>query len=135
MLEPLRSDQAFLVGVGRAADPEMFKRRCSGEIAVLAAFCVSGDRSENVESRRLYTVGTTVKNVIGSGFVVGNKLVSGWELAWGRNGAANRDHTAVALKGKRNSIEEPEKRGVRIALMVPWMWCRGRTCRRWSVGE
>ena len=65
-----------------------------------------------------------MKNVIGSIFGFGE----------GRKGAANRCHTAVALKGKRNSIEEPEMRGVRIAFMVPWIWCKGRTCRRWSAG-
>jgi len=39
-----------------------------------------------------------------------------------RNGAAKRVHAAVALKGKRNSIVEPAKRGASMALTVPWMW-------------
>ena len=117
-------DQAFLVGVGSAAEPEMFSLKLTGDMAFWAAACVSGSRLENVERRRLYTVGTTVKNVIGS--------VSGF--GEGRKGAANRCHTAVALKGKRNSIEEPENRGARMAFTVPWMWCNGRTCRRLSVG-
>lgn len=69
-------------------------------------------------------MGTTVKNVMGSvlGFGVGRK------------GAAKRSHTAVALNGKRNSMLDPEKRGARIAFIVPWMWCKGRTWRRWSDG-
>jgi hypothetical protein len=71
-------------------------------------------------------VGTTVKNVIGFGFGDGVSV---------RKGAANRCHTAVALKGNKNSIEDPAKRGAKMALIVPWMWWRGRTCRRWSEGE
>lgn len=60
-------------------------------------------------------MGTTVKNVIGFG--------DGFEGVEGRrNGAAKRSQTAVALNGKRNSIEDPAKRGVRIAFMVPWIW-------------
>jgi hypothetical protein len=38
-----------------------------------------------------------------------------------RKGAAKRRQTASALKGKRNSMVLPEKRGVKMALMVPWM--------------
>lgn len=56
-------------------------------------------------------------------------------LGLGGKGAANRVQTAVALKGKRNSMEEPARRGAIIALMVPWMWWRGSTWRRWSAGE
>lgn len=50
-----------------------------------------------------------MKNVTGSVFAMGV----------GRKGAANRFQTAVALKGKRNSMVEPAKRGVRIAFTVP----------------
>jgi len=53
-------------------------------------------------------VGTTVKNVI-----LDN------EVGVGRKGAANRVQTAVALKGKMNSMVEPDSRGAKIALMVP----------------
>ena len=70
-------------------------------------------------------VGTTVINVMG-GFL-------GLSDA-GRKGAARRSHTALTLKGKRNSMQEPAKRGVRRAFMVPWMWWSGRTCKRWSEG-
>ena len=52
-----------------------------------------------------------------------------------RKGAAKRRQTASALKGKRNSIVLPENKGVKMALMVPWMWCSGRVWRRWSEGE
>lgn len=52
----------------------------------------------------------------------------------GRKGEAKRDQTWLGLKGKRNSIVEPARRGARIAFTVPWMWCRGRTWRRWSAG-
>lgn len=41
------------MGVGRAAEPEMFRRRCLGEMAVLAAVCCSGESSEKVDKRRL----------------------------------------------------------------------------------
>lgn len=112
------------MGVGRAAEPEMLSRRLAGEMPFLAAAWSEGERSLKVERRRLYTVGTTVKNVMGS-------VVFREET----NGAANRDQTAVALKGNKNSIVEPEKRGARIAFMVPWMWCSGSTCSRWSLGE
>ena len=70
-------------------------------------------------------MGTTVRNVIGGFLVLSDK---------GRKGEARRSQTALTLKGKRNSMQEPAKRGVRRALMVPWMWCRGRTWRRWSWG-
>lgn len=46
-----------------------------------------------------------------------------------RKGLARRSQTKVGLKGKRNSIVEPAKRGVRSALTVPWMWWRGRMWR------
>jgi len=98
--------------------------RCFGVIAVFAAVCTSFGREENVLRRRLYTVGTTVKNVIFE--VVGD--------ADGRKGAANRFQTWVGLKGKRNSIIEPARRGAIMAFMVPWMWWRGSTWRRWSWG-
>jgi len=55
-------------------------------------------------------VGTTVK-----------KVTLSFSLLSGRNGAANLSHTAVALNGKRNSIADPENRGVMIALTVPWI--------------
>ena len=64
----------------------------------------------NVVSSRLYTVGTTVKKVIGEGKGLGE---------FGRKGAANRCQTDWALKGKRNSTVEPAKRGARMALIVP----------------
>jgi len=63
-------------------------------------------------SSRLYTVGTTVKNVIGEG---------GGLDGFGRKGAAKRCQTDWALKGKRNSMVEPAKRGANMAFMVPWM--------------
>jgi hypothetical protein len=47
-------------------------------------------------------VGTTVKNVIGEG---------GGKGGVGRKGAAKRCQTDCALKGKRNSIVEPAKKG------------------------
>lgn len=52
-----------------------------------------------------------------------NVMGFGTSLRWWseRKGAAKRDQTAVALKGKRNSMAEPAKRGVKIAFMVPWM--------------
>ena len=59
-------------------------------------------------------MGTTVKNVILSLAEDG--------LPLGRKGAARRDQTASALKGKRNSMEDPARSGVRIALTVPWIW-------------
>ena len=68
-------------------------------------------------------MGTTVKKVIRAG-LVGD----------GRKGAAIRFQTASGLKGKRNSIVEPAKRGVRRAFIVPWMWWRGRQWRRRSEG-
>ena len=40
-------------------------------------------------------------------------------LGLSRKGAARRFHTALTLKGKRNSIQEPAKRGVRRAFTVP----------------
>ena len=57
-----------------------------------------------------------------------------WVVGVGRKGPAKRFHTVRELKGKRNSIVLPEKRGARRALTVPWMWWRGRTCRKWSEG-
>lgn len=53
-----------------------------------------------------------MKNVMGDGRGVGGS---------GRKGAAKRCQTEWALKGKRNSIVEPAKRGARMAFMVPWM--------------
>ena len=55
-------------------------------------------------------------------------------FVFGRNDAARRFQTAVGLKGYMNSIEEPESTGVTIALMVPWMWCRGSRCNNLSLG-
>lgn len=42
----------------------MFRRMWAGDIAILAASWISGDRSLKVARSRLYTVGTTVKKVI-----------------------------------------------------------------------
>lgn len=53
---------------------------------------------------------------------------------WGRNGAARRVQTASVLKGNMNSMEEPARIGVTMALTVPWMWCRGRRWRSRSCG-
>lgn len=89
----------------------MLSLRFRGAMANFAAVWTSGDRWENVARSRLYTVGTTVKNVTG--------LLS---FGLGRKGAAKRSHTAVALNGNRNSMVEPAKRGAMIAFMVPWMW-------------
>ena len=36
-----------------------------------------------------------------------------------KKGAASRDHTDVALKGKRNSIVDPAINGAMMALIVP----------------
>lgn len=99
------------MGVGRAADPEILSRRFEGDMPTFAAACFSGERSLKVASRRLYTVGTTVKKVIFS-MVFGS----------GRKGAAKRSHTAVLLKGNKNSMVDPESRGAMMALIVPWMW-------------
>ena len=49
------------------------------------------------------------------------KVILDDELGLGRNGAAKRLQTAVALNGNMNSIVEPDNRGARIALMVPCM--------------
>ena len=68
-------------------------------------------------------MGTAVRKVIGS--CGGEEAVEE-----GRKGAASRDQTASALKGKRNSIVEPAKSGVRRAFTVPWMWWRGSVCSR-----
>lgn len=46
-------DQAFLVGVGRAALPEILRRRFEGEMASFAADWCSGERSLWVLKRRL----------------------------------------------------------------------------------
>ena len=66
-------------------------------------------------------VGTAVKKVIGF-----------WEVddVDSRKGDARRSQTDLALKGKRNSTEDPAKRGVRSAFITPWIWWRGRTCSR-----
>ena len=73
-----------------------------------------------VESRRVHMVGTAEKKDMGSFFRVseGNCVLKG---------EARRDQTADGLKGARNSIVEPAKRGVRRQLRVPWMWWSGRT--------
>lgn len=55
-------------------------------------------------------VGTAVKNVIG-------RLE--FDSDEGRKGAAKRSHVASALNGKRNSMADPARRGVKSALMVP----------------
>ena len=49
----LRSVHFFLVGVGRAAEPEMLRRRFEGDMPSLAAACFSGERSLNAASKRL----------------------------------------------------------------------------------
>ena len=59
-----------------------------------------------------------MKNVIGEGAGKGG---------FGRKGAAKRRQTDWALKGKRNSIVEPAKRGAKMAFIVPWIWWRGST--------
>lgn len=46
-----------------------------------------------------------------------------------------RERTSGAEKGKRNSTDPPARRGTKRALRMPWTWCRGRMCRRRSVGE
>ena len=61
--------------------------------------------------KRLNIVGTAVKNVIGSLF--------GCESSVRRYGAARRSHVASRLKGKRNSMVEPAKRGAKRALITP----------------
>lgn len=71
-----------------------------------------------------------MKNVIGDVELGLGEVV----LGEGRKGDAKRDQVELALKGKRNSIVEPAKRGARMAFTVPWMWWRGRTWRRWSLG-
>lgn len=63
------------------------------------------------------------------------KVILDDEVVEGRKGVAKRVQTAVALKGKMNSMVEPDNRGAMIALMVPWIWCRGRTCSKRSSGE
>ena len=87
----------------------MFRRRFDVFKASLEAPRV-GDLSSGCEDRRrLYIVGTTVRKVIGDFFGVSE----------GRKGAARRSQTELTLKGKRNSMVEPAKRGVRRALIVP----------------
>jgi hypothetical protein len=61
--------------------------------------------------------------------VCDTSLVCEWPFVVGRKGAAKRFHTAVALKGKRNSIADPANMGAKIPFMVPWMWCKGS---KWS---
>lgn len=41
-------------------------------------------------------------------------------LAEGRNGELRRERTDWELKGKRYSIVLPARRGVIVALMIPW---------------
>jgi hypothetical protein len=140
----LREAQADLTGVGRAAEPEMLRRRLCGEMASREAARTSAGRDLWVLRRRLYIVGTAVKKVIFSLVVWWGDEVLPLPLValgeeedegGGRKGAAKRCQTASALKGNMNSMEEPAMRGVRMALTTPWMWCRGRRCRRWSAGE
>lgn len=60
-----------------------------------------------------------MRNVIGEG--AGEEvgpLLWEWPLVE-RKGAAKRFQTAVALKGKRNSIADPAYKGAKIAFMVP----------------
>ncbi len=121
MLPPLSSVHAFFIGVGSADEPDMFNRRFLGANACLVAPCIGGDNFSWEPRKRLYIVGTAVKNVIGS-------LL----FPSGRKGAANRSQTASILNGNINSIVDPAKRGVKRALTVPWMWWRGRIWRRWS---
>lgn len=89
----------------------MLKRRLVGEIASRLAFCIASGNDECDARSRLYIVGTTVKNVIGL-FLVLDPI----------KGAAKRSQTALALNGNMNSIVEPANKGVRSALIVPWMW-------------
>lgn len=48
-----RSVQACLVGVGRAAEPEMLSLKVLGEIASFAAACMSKGNEGKVERRRV----------------------------------------------------------------------------------
>ena len=90
----------------------MLRRRFEGERASLEASNVGDLSSECEDRRRLYIVGTTVRKVIGDFFD---------SLEGARKGAARRSQTALTLKGKRNSMQDPAKRGVRSAFTVPWM--------------
>ena len=120
MLPLERSVQACLVGVGRAAEPEMLRRRCLRWIACLVAVWSSGERVGCDCSSLDQTVGTAVKKVIG-----GLEIVGPWPFVC-RKGAAKRCQTWVGLKGYMNSMLEPASKGARSALTVPWMWWRGR---------
>lgn len=102
----LKEVHFVFVGVGRAAEPEMLRRRFDGEIPCLAACWISGGRVVKDVIRRLYTVGTAVRNVI---FDLGSLV----------NGAARRRQTWSGLNGYRNSMEEPANIGVKIALTTP----------------
>ena len=53
MLPEERSDQAVFVGVGRAAEPEMLRRRLEGEIAERAADWSEGESRGWEERRRV----------------------------------------------------------------------------------
>ena len=53
MLPLLRLAHAVLVGVGRAAEPEMLRRRFLGDMASLAAEAISGERFGCEERRRV----------------------------------------------------------------------------------
>ena len=101
----------------------MLSRIFFGDIAVLAASCRGGGRSVNEERRRLYIVGTTVRKVIFS-------FVDSGALFPDKKGAESLSQTAFTLKGNRHSTVEPAKRGVKRALIVPWIWCNGRTWSR-----
>ena len=87
----------------------MLRRRFSGNKAFLTASCRGAESLSNEERNRLYIVGTTVRNVMG------------FLLLSGMKGVARRSQTASTLKGNKNSMVEPAKRGVRRALRVPWM--------------
>lgn len=105
--------------MGRAAEPEILRRRWSGEMAFWAAVWVSCGREGKLDIRRVYIVGTAVRKVI---FGLGGVELDG-------NEAARRRHTCSGLKGYMNSMEEPAIAGVMIPLTTPWMWWRGRRCR------
>lgn len=107
------------MGVGSAAEPEMLTRILSGETACRVASCISGSRERWVAKSRLYTVGTTVKNVTLGGGLDGVVLLV---PLVGRKGVAKRRHTASALKGNMNSTAEPARRGAMMPLTTPWMW-------------
>lgn len=77
------------MGVGRAAEPEIFSRRFPGDIALREPVFVSSSRSECASIRRVHIVGTAVKNVMGFRS----------PEAFDKNGAASRFQTASVLNG------------------------------------